>query len=62
MCPKLRKQLVAAFESGELSEAELDQRVRRILLAKENSQAGSTGRGPKTVHYLVNYLPASRCH
>ena len=29
--PKASKQLVAAFESGELSEAELDERVRRIL-------------------------------
>ena len=37
--PKASKQLVAAFESGELSEAELDERVRRILSAKENSSS-----------------------
>ena len=42
--PKASKQLVAAFESGELSEAELDKRVRRILLAKENSSSWHTGR------------------
>ena len=37
--PKASKQLVAAFESGELSEAELDERVRRILSAKGNSSS-----------------------
>lgn len=37
--PKASAKLVAAFENGELSEAELDRRVARILTAKENSQA-----------------------
>ena len=35
--PEASKQLIAAFESGELSEEELDIRVRRILMAKEHS-------------------------
>lgn len=37
--PKASAKLVTAFENGELSKAELDKRVARILMAKQNSNA-----------------------
>ena len=37
--PKASAKLVTAFETGELSKAELDKRVARILMAKQNSNA-----------------------
>ena len=45
--PKASAKLVTAFENGELSKAELDRRVARILTAKEILKPGCIGIWPK---------------